>query len=113
MPLQLSAETRAAMAKVVLATTELPGFEPIDIVFTSVQVLRLEKDSVQDALAHARDELRLVAVAAGAEAVMGCRFELGHQQAASSQAAGYSAAVLTIFAYGTAAKRRAAYGDRF
>jgi hypothetical protein len=104
----ISLETETAMLRVILTTGELSGHEPIDIVFSSVIVGHFETDSVHAAFERARAELRLAAVAAGAHAVVGCRFQHTMHNQAEQLARG---PVFTVHAYGTAARRREMHGD--
>jgi len=107
----ISPDTLAAASRIVLSTGDVPDMYPVDIVFTSTIVGKLESDSLQDAFSRARQELRIAALAAGGHGVANCRFE--HTIHAQSSSQSTQSSVFTVVGYGTLVKKREAHGDRF
>ena len=106
----ISPETLAAAAKIVLSTGDIPDMFPIDIVFSSTIVGKLESDSLQDAFTRVRQELRIAAFAAGGHGVANCRFEHTMHGQSPSQS---QSSVFTVVGYGTVVRKREMFGDRF
>ena len=104
----ISPEMHNALRAIVLTTGDLPGYQPMDIAFTTVIVGRLEDEPPERAFESAREQLRLAAVQMGGDAVMSCRFtHTVHSQTSNvmlPQAPIES--VYTVHAYGTVAKRQ-------
>ena len=103
----ISPELHNALRAIVLTTGDLPGYQPMDIAFTTVIVGRLEDEPPERAFESAREQLRLAAVQMGGDAVMSCHFshtvhaqiQLPLQEAVSYRS------LYTVHAYGTVAKR--------
>jgi uncharacterized protein YbjQ (UPF0145 family) len=103
----ISPELHNAMRAIVLTTGDLPGYQPIDIAFSTVIVGRLEGEPPERAFESAREQLRLAAVQMGGDAVMACHFTHtvhGQTQTEAQEEWTYRS-LFTVHAYGTVAKR--------
>ena len=103
----ISPELHNAMRAIVLTTGDLPGYQPIDIAFSTVIVGRLEDEPPERAFESAREQLRLAAVQMGGDAVMACHFTHtvhGQIQLPTQEEFSYRS-LYTVHAYGTVAKR--------
>ena len=102
----ISPEMASALRAIVLTTGDLPGYEPIDIAFSTVIVGRLENEPPEGAFESAREQLRLAAVQLGGDAVTGCRFEhTVHGQTGGFDEPVAFRSLFTVHAYGTVSKK--------